>query len=308
MCGARTEMTKNRVGELPLRQRASRYFQTLQEEICSALEGLDGSAKFSNEVWERPGGGGGTTRVLQGGNVFEKAGVNFSAVFGELPDRMAERMNASTKEFFASGVSLVIHPLSPMVPTVHANFRYFELGNGDSWFGGGSDLTPYYPFDEDIIHFHAVMKSACDSCDPLLYPRFKKSCDEYFFLKHRGEARGVGGIFFDYLRGEPETTFALVQAVGGAFLESYVPIVRRRMGEQWTERERRWQLVRRGRYVEFNLLYDRGTLFGLETNGRAESILMSLPPMVRWEYDFRVEEGSPEARLITLLQHPREWV
>jgi len=304
----RSSMTDKTAGKADLKERAGRYFRSLQKEICSALESLDGAMAFSSDAWDRPGGGGGVTRVLQGGRVFEKAGVNFSAVFGTLPDPLANKMNVTAGEFFATGISLVIHPASPIVPTVHANYRYFEMKNGDAWFGGGSDLTPYYPFDEDIIHFHSTLKSACDTCDSGYYPRFKKWGDEYFLVKHRNERRGVGGIFFDYLRGEGEKHFAFVQAAGDAFLESYLPIVRKRMEEGWGERERAWQLLRRGRYVEFNLLYDRGTLFGLETQGRTESILMSLPPVARWEYDFHVEQGSREARLIDMLKHPRTWV
>lgn len=293
--------------ESGLAHRAQVYFEQLQQEICTALEGVDQSKGFTNDTWARPGGGGGLARVLEDGAVFEKAGVNTSTVFGRLPESMAKRMNVPASEFFATGVSLVIHPRSPMIPTVHANYRYFQRADGDAWFGGGSDLTPYYPFDEDIIHFHRTLKEACDKSDPEFYPRFKKWCDEYFHIAHRDEARGVGGIFFDDLRGDSEKHFALVQSAGDAFLDAYLPIVERRKNENWGEQEREWQLVRRGRYVEFNLVYDRGTTFGLETQGRAESILMSLPPAVQWRYNV-APPGPREARLVELLRHPRKWI
>ncbi|MGH9760090.1 MAG: oxygen-dependent coproporphyrinogen oxidase, partial [Blastocatellia bacterium] len=316
--------------DTPLKQRASEFFCSLQADICRALEHADGGGRFRQDKWEREGGGGGQTRVLESGALFEKAGVNFSEVHGELQPAFASRMPIGEgTAFFATGVSLVLHPWNPMIPTVHANFRYLERGPG-GWFGGGTDLTPYYPYHEDAVHFHRTLKSACDGFDRGFYPRFKKWCDEYFFIKHRSESRGVGGIFFDYLNGakSPETgtgkstesseeppgvsdrasaepvlkneknpkdfdtceqgieqIFQFVQAAGKAFLPAYLPIVERRRDEGYTEREREHQLIRRGRYVEFNLVYDRGTVFGLETRGRTESILMSLPPMVRWVYD-----------------------
>jgi coproporphyrinogen III oxidase len=313
----------------PLRTRARDFFAGLQDEICKGLEALDGAAGFREDLWKREGGGGGRTRVLEGGAVFEKAGVNFSEVFGHFDEAFATRMPLGDgTEFFATGISLVLHPLNPFVPTVHANFRYLERGNG-GWFGGGSDLTPYYPYREDAVHFHKTLKTACDQFDASFYPHFKQWCDDYFFLKHRDEARGIGGIFFDYLSGNPsgsegqgdispeaapepsaktytkpkaapkhhnlESIFAFVQAAGKAFLPAYLPIVERRLSEVYTEREREYQLIRRGRYVEFNLVYDRGTTFGLETRGRTESILMSLPPLVRWVYDYKPEPGSREA-------------
>ena len=287
--------------------RAQGFFEQLQKTICSALEEVDEEKRFSSDTWQRPGGGGGLARVLENGRVFEKAGVNTSTVFGELPESLAAKMNVKPSRFFATGISLVIHPRSPMIPTVHANYRYFERADGDAWFGGGSDLTPFYPFDEDIIHFHRTIKDACDRVDASFYPRFKKSCDEYFYITHRSEARGVGGIFFDYLRGNAEKHFALVQSAGSAFLDSYLPIVKRRKHEPWGDKERTWQLVRRGRYVEFNLVYDRGTTFGLETNGRAESILMSLPPVVEWKYNVS-PPGAREERLVELLRNPKEWI
>ncbi|MEW6511000.1 MAG: oxygen-dependent coproporphyrinogen oxidase [Bacteroidota bacterium] len=292
----------------PLAVRMQEYIEGLQEQICRALEELDGKRKFREDRWERPGGGGGRARVIEDGALLEKGGVNSSAVHGLLPETMAETLQVPRAEFFASGISLVLHPRSPMIPTVHANFRYFEREGGDFWFGGGIDLTPYYPFEEDIVGFHRTLKGACDAHGADLYPRYKKWCDEYFFLRHRNETRGVGGIFFDYLRGDGEKLFSFVRSVGDTFLPAYTPIVLRRAGEEWGERERAWQLVRRGRYVEFNLLYDRGTAFGLETGGRVESILMSLPPLVRWGYDVRPDPGSREARLLALLSSPREWV
>jgi coproporphyrinogen III oxidase len=296
----------------PLRQRAARFFASLQDEICSALEQTDGQARFRQDLWQREGGGGGRTRVVEGGAVFEKAGVNFSEVHGRLNEAFAEKMRVGDGvDFFATGVSLVLHPASPMVPTVHANFRYLERGSG-SWFGGGSDLTPYYPRLEDVIHFHRTLKEACDRFDPSYYPRFKKECDEYFFIRHRGETRGVGGIFFDHITPQSEGRdqeflFEFVQAVGQSFLPAYLPIVERRKDEPYTEGEREFQLLRRGRYAEFNLIYDRGTQFGLETGGRVESILMSLPPLARWAYDYRPQPESREAEAREFFR-PREWL
>ena len=306
----------------PLRERAGSFFAELQNEICFALEKLDGKAFFREDLWSREEGGGGRTRVMEGGAVFEKAGVNFSEVHGTFDEAFAGRLPVGEgREFRATGISLVLHPLNPFVPTVHANFRYLERGSS-GWFGGGSDLTPYYPYIEDAIHFHRTLKEACDRFDPAYYPRFKKWCDEYFFIKHRNESRGVGGIFFDYLMGDGtsreagashssgpdlEAVFEYVQGVGRAFLPAYLPIAERRIGEHYTERERQFQMIRRGRYVEFNLVYDRGTHFGLETRGRAESILMSLPPVVRWVYDYRPEPGSREAEASEYFR-PRDWL
>ena len=288
------------------RERTSTYFKNLQDTICKRLESVDGRA-FREDLWSREGGGGGRTRVLEGGSVFEKGGVNFSEVSGDLPPEFAAKIpRGEGTAFFATGISLVIHPASPMVPTVHANFRYLEKGNA-AWFGGGMDLTPYYPRVEDAQHFHRTIKAACDRHNASLYPKFKQWCDEYFFLKHRGETRGVGGIFFDYLDNELEPDFAFVSSVGDSFLDAYVPIVERRRGETFSEQQRQYQLYRRGRYVEFNLLYDRGTIFGLETRGRTESILMSLPPLARWVYDFKPEPGSLEERNMEFFK-PRDWV
>ncbi len=284
------------------------YFRKLQQKIYTALEEVDGKQRFREDVWEREEGGGGLSKVIEEGAVFERAGVNTSTVYGMMPEAVARKMNVKPTQFFASGISLIIHPRSPMVPTIHANYRYFEKADGDAWFGGGSDLTPYYPYDEDIIHFHATLKHVCEMHDAEFYPKFKAWCDEYFFIKHRGETRGVGGIFFDYLRGDRKKHFAFVHSAGDAFLDSYLPIVKKRMKEPWDEHERRWQLLRRGRYVEFNLIYDRGTMFGLETQARVESILVSLPPLAEWRYDFQPQSGSREAYLVELLTHPREWV
>lgn len=303
-----TTASQNDVKTPALSLRAREYFEGLQGTICAAIEQLDGSGTFGRDPWEREEGGGGLTRVMEEGAVFEKAGVNTSAVFGIMPGPMARKMNVKPDRFFATGISLVIHPRSPMIPTVHMNYRYFEYGDHDSWFGGGSDLTPYYLFEEDVVGFHQTLKHACDTIDPSYYPRLKKWCDEYFFIKHRREARGVGGIFFDYMRGDSEKHFALARAAGEAFLESYVPIVQRRMKEPWGESERSWQLTRRGRYVEFNLVYDRGTTFGLETQGRVESILMSLPPHADWWYNVQPRPGSREAALVEVLENPRDWL
>ena len=244
--------------------------------------------------------------MLERGALFEKAGVNISDVHGELPAEIAGSTPGEGRAFRATGLSLVLHPATPMVPTVHANFRCLEKG-GTAWFGGGGDLTPYYPFREDVVHFHRTWKTVCDRHDPTYYPRFKKACDDYFFLPHRGETRGVGGIFFDYLQGDLERTFAFVRDAGEAFLPAYLPIAERRRLLPFGARERDFQLHRRGRYVEFNLLFDRGTMFGLRTGGRTESILMSLPPEVRWSYGHVAEPGSPEAELLGYLV-PTDWL
>jgi coproporphyrinogen III oxidase len=285
---------------------AAAWFRGLQDRICGALETLDGPGRFRQDEWTRPGGGGGRTRVLAGGALFEKAGVNISDVHGELPGELAASTPGQGRAFRATGISLVLHPLSPMVPTVHANFRCLAKGEA-TWFGGGADLTPFYPVREDVVHFHRSLRAACDAHDPGYYPRFKKACDEYFFLPHRGEARGVGGIFFDYLQGDLDRIFAFVRDAGEAFVPAYVPIAARRRDDPWGEREREFQLHRRGRYVEFNLIHDRGTVFGLKTGGRTESILMSLPPLVRWTYAQTPEPGSREALLSEYLK-PTDWL
>ena len=307
-----------------LADRAAAYFLDLQDRITRGLEAVDGG-RFREDAWTRPTGGGGRTRVLEGGAVFEKAGVAFSDVHGRLRPEMAKALPGEGDEFRATGVSLIFHPQSPRVPTVHANVRHIRRGER-SWFGGGTDLTPYYVVDEDAVAFHRTLRARCDRHDPSFYPRFKRWCDDYFFLAHRNEPRGVGGIFFDYVgagaeatAGQPapvppspreadaEAMFAFVRDVGDAILEGYLPIVERRRRDPWGERERDWQLLRRGRYVEFNLLYDRGTVFGLRTDGRVESILMSMPPEVRWEYGFHPEPGSPEAASLEAICARRDW-
>ncbi len=312
-------MPAQRYGErvMGLETRARDLFTELQDQVCEALEGLDGKATFREDRWDhRPAddesdaGGGGVTRVLTGGKVFEKAGVNLADVRGKLSERLAKRLNVEPQPFGATGISLVIHPLSPMVPTVHMNLRHIRLLGPErtAWFGGGADLTPYYLFEEDAQHFHTTWRKVCERHDPKYYPRFKKWCDEYFRIQHRDEARGIGGIFFDYLTDDLERVFRFVEDVGRNFVEAYTPIVERRVKQKWWDRERDWQLIRRGRYVEFNLVYDRGTLFGLETHGRTESILMSLPPLVRWSYDHQPEAGSREEALLQALRKPREWI
>ena len=291
------------------------YLRNLQLDICSSLEEVDGKEKFRKDQWDRPGGGGGISRVLVGGDIFEQAGVGFSHVFGsEMPPSATKsRPELAGKGFQAMGVSLVLHPRNPYVPTTHANFRFFttDSDDGDSvwWFGGGFDLTPYYPFHEDVVHWHTTAKEACDPFGEDVYPRYKKWCDEYFFLKHRDETRGVGGLFFDDLNElDFAKAFELTRSVGDRFLPAYLPIVRKRKDREYGEREREFQLYRRGRYVEFNLIYDRGTLFGLQSGGRTEAILMSLPPQVRWEYNWHPEAGSPEADLYDNYLRPRDWL
>jgi coproporphyrinogen III oxidase len=287
------------------------YLQTLQGSIMSGLEDLDGKGKFRRDNWQRPGGGGGLTCVLNDGAVFEKAGVNFSHVFGTRlpPSATRTRPELAGRGFEAVGVSLVIHPLNPYVPTTHANYRFFIAGDDAWWFGGGFDLTPYYPFEEDVLHWHRTAKAACDPFGEDLYDRYKQWCDEYFFLKHRDETRGVGGLFFDDVNELGfEKSFDFLQSTGDSFLPAYRPIVRKRKDHRYGKRQRDFQLYRRGRYVEFNLIYDRGTLFGLQSGGRTESILMSLPPSVEWKYNWRPEEGSAEARLYTDFLRPRDWL
>lgn len=302
---------------MSLRQNFTHYIQYLQNTICNTLEEIDGKAEFKEDAWQRPEGGGGKTRVIRDGNVFEKGGVNISTVHGKLNDALKKQLNVDHEEFFACGLSLVIHPKNPMVPTVHANFRFFELydKNGkprDCWFGGGMDMTPYYLWEEDAIHFHKTIKSISDEHGEDLFPIFKEACDTYFYNAHRKEARGIGGSFFDYLRGgkydrTTQDWYDFTTAMGEAFLETYVPIVERRKDEPYGEKEKIWQEIRRGRYVEFNLIHDKGTLFGLRSNGRIESILMSLPATVRWEYNHEPEAGSREEELLKYLV-PIDWV
>jgi coproporphyrinogen III oxidase len=291
------------------------YLTGLQERLCATLERVDGGARFRRDAWQRPGGGGGESRVLRHGELLEQGGVGFSHVMGEglPPSATQARPELAGASFEAMGVSLVFHPLNPYVPTTHMNVRFFIAEKDGSpaawWFGGGFDLTPFYPFDEDARHWHEAARAACAPFGADVYPRYKAWCDRYFYLKHRGETRGVGGIFFDDLNAWGfERSFAFLRAVGDAFLGAYLPIVERRRATPYGERERQFQLYRRGRYVEFNLVYDRGTTFGLQSGGRTESILMSLPPLVRFEYDWRAEEGSPEERLTRDYLRPRDWL
>jgi coproporphyrinogen III oxidase len=317
------------------RERAKSFVKDLQDKICAGLEELDGKAKFIEDNWEREEGGGGRTRVIRDGGVFEQGGVNYSEVWGDHlpPSILTQRPEAAGHRFFATGTSMVLHPRNPYIPTVHLNYRYFEAGPV-WWFGGGIDLTPYYPFVEDVQHFHRTIKEACDRHNPEYYPAFKRWCDEYFYLKHRQETRGVGGIFFDYQDGNGllyrgpnpdgeaakysqkvgkvqsswENIFEFAQSCGYSFLDSYVPIAEKHKNMEYGDRERNFQLYRRGRYVEFNLVYDRGTIFGLQTNGRTESILMSLPPLVRWEYNYYPEAGTREAQLYETFLKPQDWL
>ncbi|MEE2766819.1 MAG: oxygen-dependent coproporphyrinogen oxidase [Pseudomonadota bacterium] len=291
------------------------YLIGLQESISSSLQGEESAASFEEDQWSYSGGGGGRTRVLRGGRIFEQAGVNFSHVVGESlpPAATAHRPELTGRSFHAVGVSLVIHPLNPHVPTAHANVRFFIAEKPDEvpvwWFGGGFDLTPFYPVHDDIVHWHRVARNACEPFGEGVYERYKKWCDEYFFIRHRNETRGVGGLFFDDLNAEGfEACFGFMRSVGDHFIPAYLPIVQRRKEVPFGDRERSFQLYRRGRYVEFNLVYDRGTLFGLQSGGRAESILMSLPPVVNWQYNWQPEPGSPEERLYTDYLKPRDWL
>ncbi|MBP9837961.1 MAG: oxygen-dependent coproporphyrinogen oxidase [Proteobacteria bacterium] len=301
-----------------MRQESVNLFKSMQSQICTALENVDGKAKFKQDIWQRTDlsgepGGGGLTRVISNGAVFEKGGVNFSEVHGNMPGEFCKNLIGVNSDlpFYATGTSLVIHPHSPLVPTVHANYRYIELGDF-KWFGGGADLTPYYLFEEDAVHFHQVLKANCDKHNTEYYPEFKKNCDKYFHLAHRQETRGIGGIFFDYQGKEnPEKLtdlFSLVQDLSRTFVDAYVPIADQRKGLEWTPEQKKFQLVRRGRYVEFNLIYDRGTIFGLKTGGRIESILMSLPAVVNWDYDYQVAPNTEESKLLDILKNPREWL
>jgi coproporphyrinogen III oxidase len=291
------------------------YLLELQDRLCAALAREDGQESFREDAWERPEGGGGRTRVLADGAVFEQAGVNLSHVSGQTlpPSATAQRPELAGRAWQALGVSLVIHPRNPYVPTSHANVRFFVADKHGHeplwWFGGGFDLTPYYPFEEDCVHWHRTARAACEPFGADYYPRFKKWCDEYFFLKHRNETRGIGGLFFDDLQeGGFEHCFGFLKSVGDCYLDAYLPIVQRRKATVYGERERDFQLYRRGRYVEFNLVYDRGTLFGLQSGGRTESILMSLPPLVKWRYNWRPEPGTPEAKLYDEFLKPRAWL
>jgi coproporphyrinogen III oxidase len=294
------------------------YIHDLQNHICTALEEADGEAKFLEDLWDRPEGGGGRTRVLANGTIFEKGGVNTSVVHGDVTEAMQTQLKIKGDKWWACGLSLVLHPVNPFVPTVHCNYRMFELYNRndevmDRWFGGGTDLTPYYLFEEDVVHFHQTYKNVCDAFDRTFYARFKHACDNYFVNLHRNnERRGIGGIFYDYQRPDEnrDTEFWMNfgRACGDAFIPSYLPIVNRRKDDLYSEQHKRWQQIRRGRYVEFNLVHDRGTLFGLKTNGRVESILMSLPPTVRFEYNYKPKSGSEEDKLLQVCLHPKDWI
>ncbi|MGN6264106.1 MAG: oxygen-dependent coproporphyrinogen oxidase [Ginsengibacter sp.] len=294
------------------------YTEELQNRICAALEETDAKAKFIEDEWHRPEGGGGKTRVISDGNVFEKGGVNTSVVFGNVSEAMRTQLKIDGEKWFACGLSLVLHPVNPFVPTVHCNYRMFELYNEkdeviDRWFGGGTDLTPYYIFEEDAKHFHQTYKNACDEFDLSFYPAFKKNCDDYFVNTHRNnERRGIGGIFYDYQKPSENKGvnfwMNFSKTCGDAFLTAYLPIVEKRKNSSFNAAQKHWQEIRRGRYVEFNLIHDRGTLFGLKTNGRTESILMSLPPTVRFEYNYQAEKGSEEEKLVQVCLQPKEWV
>ncbi len=307
-------MTNSNMNEQD-KNKVKSFLQSLQGRICTALETADGGASFAGDAWQREQGGGGVSRVLADGALFEQAGVNFSHVTGDaLPaSASAHRPELAGRRFEAMGVSLVVHPRNPYVPTSHANVRFFVAEkDGEApiwWFGGGFDLTPYYGFDEDCVHWHGVARDLCAPFGADTYPKYKAWCDEYFYLKHRAEPRGVGGLFFDDLNAPGfEASFAFMRAVGEGYLDAYLPIVQRRRDTAWGEREREFQLYRRGRYVEFNLVWDRGTLFGLQSGGRTESILMSMPPLVRWQYGYLSEPGSPEARLTEHYLTARDWV
>jgi coproporphyrinogen III oxidase len=295
------------------REKVTAIYQTIQDEICAALEECDGAGRFEQELWQREGGGGGRTRIMQNGNVIEKGGVNFSAVHGKLPDSIKKAFNVETDEFFATGISIVMHPESPFVPIIHLNIRYFELDESTRWFGGGIDLTPHYVIDTDARFFHHNIKDVCDQYNPEFYGRFKKLADDYFFIKHREETRGIGGIFYDRLR--PENTdlefddiLDFSAAVGRSFIPIYTELIDRNRDTGYTEAEKEWQYLRRSRYAEFNLVYDSGTKFGLETNGRIESILMSLPPTAKWAYNYKPNPNSPEAFTTDRLRKGIDWV
>ena len=295
-----------------LKDKVVEEYQKIQDEICAALAAADGGGQFEEEIWTREGGGGGRTRIFQNGNVIEKGGVNFSAVYGKLPEAVKKAFKVENDEFFATGVSIVIHPSNPFVPIIHMNIRYFEMDEQTRWFGGGIDLTPHYVIDTDVRYFHHLLKKSCDEFDASFYPKFKKQADDYFFIKHREETRGVGGIFYDRLKPENtgldwEQLFNFSLAIGNTFIPAYTELIDRNRDTEFTEAEQEWQYLRRSRYAEFNLVYDSGTKFGLETNGRIESILMSLPPMAKWAYNHKPTENSPEAATLSKLIKGIDW-
>jgi len=289
----------------------SEWLRGLQDNICAGLESYELTARFKEDKWERESGGGGRSRAISG-EVIEKGGVNYSAVHGELPDKIQKALGITVSEFYATGVSIVLHPKNPLVPIIHMNVRFFETKGGPWWFGGGIDLTPHYVRPDDAVFFHQSLKDVCDKSDESYYPKFKKWADDYFYVKHRSETRGIGGIFYDRLSGEEDTAktnhFEFMQNVGNSFLPIYTTLLDKNMDKPYTDSHKQWQKIRRGRYVEFNLVWDRGTKFGLDTNGRTESILMSLPPEVNWVYDHQVEKGSDEERTLSLLKKDIDWV
>ena len=298
---------------MPTREEIATAYQTIQDEICAGLELADGLGKFEEEIWEREGGGGGRTRILQHGAIIEKGGVNFSAVYGKLPEPIKKAFGVSEEDFFATGISIVIHPNHPWVPIIHMNIRYFELSDEVRWFGGGIDLTPHYIISEDAQFFHQGLKNVCDSFNKTFYQEFKTWADNYFYIKHREETRGIGGIFYDRL--SPKTAnidwdeiFEFSKALGRSFLPLYTELIARNRSKAFTQEQKEWQYQRRSRYAEFNLVYDAGTKFGLETNGRIESILMSLPPQANWVYNFMPTEGSLESETLSLLKKDINWV
>lgn len=296
---------------MPDKNQIQEWLKELQNDICHQLEQEDGKAKFQEDLWQREGGGGGISRIIINGQVFEKGGVNFSAVHGSLPDNILAALKLPQADFFATGISIVIHPKNPWVPIIHMNLRYFEMTNGRSWFGGGIDLTPHYVIKEDASFFHKSLKDICDKHNNQYYPDFKKLADDYFFIKHRNETRGIGGIFFDRQEGNEEQMNAFyeyVKDIGRLFAPLYCSIVNKNKDKSYTDQEKQWQLIRRGRYVEFNLVYDKGTKFGLDTNGRIESILMSLPPFVEWPYNFEPATDSNEQATLSLLKKDISWI
>lgn len=300
---------------MPTKETIRDWFTDLQKDICKQLAETDGRGKFIRDEWDRPGGGGGVASVLTGGKIIEKGGVNFSTVWGKAPEPVLKSLNLNTNgpiDFFATGISIVIHPFNPMVPIIHMNTRYFEMSNGMWWFGGGIDLTPHYVNEQDACYFHRQLKSVCDNHQLSYYPEFKKWADDYFFIKHRNETRGIGGIFFDYLKAEEgftkESRFEFVKDVGSSFAPLYSHFMKKNHALPFSENEKQWQYLRRGRYVEFNLVWDRGTKFGLDTDGRTESILMSLPPQANWEYNQKPKPGSNEEKTLSLLKKNSNWI
>ncbi|MEQ8812111.1 MAG: oxygen-dependent coproporphyrinogen oxidase [Imperialibacter sp.] len=297
---------------MPGKEEITDWFKGLQDNICVSLEAADGIGSFEEDAWDRPGGGGGRSRVIRNGKVIEKGGVNFSAVWGPTPEKILQSFGLDQADFYATGVSIVLHPSNPFVPIIHMNVRYFEMSNGVCWFGGGIDLTPHYVNPSDAIYFHQALKNTCDRHSPAYYPKFKEWADNYFYVQHRQETRGIGGIFFDHLKAEEgismEDRWKFVQDVGNTFAPTYTHLMKKNHGLPFSEQQKNWQMLRRGRYVEFNLVLDRGTKFGLETDGRIESILMSLPPLAGWEYNHQPEAGTPEHDTLLSLKKGVNWL